>query len=82
MVRRLTILLQRKINQVVRLGPEWIFVLVKTLNWWVSFVYLGVMLYVEDADAAVEAGVAERWNTFRQLTPLLSNKFVFLLIRG
>ena len=40
-----------------------------------KFCYLGDMLSVDgDADAAVEARIRIRWNKFRQLVPLLTNK--------
>jgi len=40
------------------------------------------MLSVDgDAAAAVEARVCKRWNKFRQLMPLLTNKHVSLLMR-
>jgi len=42
-----------------------------------KFCYLGDMLSVDgDADAAVETIVRIRWNKFRQLVPLLTNKNV------
>ena len=45
--------------------------------------YLGDMLSVDgDADAAVEARIRIGWNKFRQLVPLLTNKDVFLIMRG
>jgi len=48
-----------------------------------KFCYLGYMLNVDgDADAAVEARIQIGWNKFRQLVPLLTNKYVSLIIRG
>ena len=48
-----------------------------------EFCYLGDMLSVDgDADAAVEARIRIGWNTFRQLVRLLTNKDVFLIMRG
>ena len=35
-----------------------------------------------DADAAVEARIRIRWNKFRQLVPVLTNKDVSLIMRG
>jgi len=35
-----------------------------------------------DADAAVEARVLIGWNKFRQLVPLLTNKYVSLIMKG
>ena len=35
-----------------------------------------------DADAAVEAGVRNGWNRFRQLVPWLTNMDVLLFTRG
>ena len=35
-----------------------------------------------DADAAVEARIRIGWNKFRQLVPLLTNKDVYLIMRG
>jgi len=35
-----------------------------------------------DDDTAVEARVQKRWNKYRQLVQLLTNKHVSLLIRG
>ena len=41
------------------------------------------MLSVDgDADAAVEARIRIRWNTFRQLVPLHTNKDLSLIMRG
>ena len=41
------------------------------------------MLSVDgDADAAVEARIRIGWNKFRQLVPLLTNKYVSLIVRG
>ena len=41
------------------------------------------MLIVDgDADAAVEARIWIGWNKFTQLVPLLTNKDVFLIMRG
>jgi len=40
-----------------------------------KFCYLGDMLSVDaDADAAVKARIRIRWNKFRQLVPLLTNR--------
>jgi len=48
-----------------------------------KFCYLGDMLSVDgDADAAVEARIRIGWNQFRQLVPLLTNKYVSLIMRG
>jgi len=45
--------------------------------------YLGDMLSVNrDADAAVETRIRVRWNKFRQLLPLLTNKGISLIVRG
>ena len=45
--------------------------------------YLGDMLSVDrDADAAVETRIQIGWNKFRQLVLLLTNKDIFLLVRG
>ena len=44
-----------------------------------KFCYLGDMLSVDgDADAAVETRIRIRWNKFRQLVPLLTNKDISL----
>jgi len=44
-----------------------------------KFSYLGDILSVDgDADAAVENRIQIRWNTFRQLAPLLTNKNISL----
>jgi len=46
-----------------------------------KFFYMGDMLSVDgDADAAVEATKQTRWNKFRQLLPLLTNKDISLII--
>ena len=48
-----------------------------------KFCYLGDILSVDgDADAAAEARIQIRWNKFRQLVPLLTNKDVSLIMRG
>jgi len=48
-----------------------------------KFCYLGDMLSVDgDADAAVETRIRIRWNKFRQLVPLLTNKDISLTVRG
>ena len=47
-----------------------------------KFCYLGDMLSVDDAAAAVEARIRIGWNKFRQLVPRLSNKDVSLIMRG
>jgi len=48
-----------------------------------TFCYLGDMLSVDgDADAAVETRIQIRWNKFRQLVPLLTNKDISLIVRG
>ena len=48
-----------------------------------KFCYLGDMLSVDgDADVAVEARIRIGWNKFMQLVPLLTNKDVFLIMRG
>jgi len=48
-----------------------------------KFCYLGDTMNVDgDADAAVEARIRIGWNKFRQLVPLLTNKYVSLIIRG
>jgi len=48
-----------------------------------KFCYLGDMLsVVGDADAAVETRIRIGWNKFRQLVPLLTNKYVSLIMRG
>jgi len=48
-----------------------------------KFCYLGDMLSVDgDADAAVETRIRIRWNKFRQLVPLLTNKDISLIVRG
>ena len=48
-----------------------------------KFCYLGDMLSVDgDADAAVETKIRTRWNKFRKLVSLLSNKDVSLIVRG
>jgi len=45
--------------------------------------YLGNMLSVDgDADAAVETRIQIRWNKFRQLVPLLTNKDISWIVRG
>jgi len=47
------------------------------------FCYLGDMLNVDaDADAAVETKIRTAWNKFRQLVPLLINKYISLSVRG
>ena len=64
----------------------WIFVILCTGTGWISvdigvnahlelmdkFRYLGDMLSVESADAAVESRIWIGWNKFRQLVPLLT----------
>jgi len=48
-----------------------------------KFCYLGDMLSVDgDAGAAVENRIRTRWNKFRQLVPLLTNKDVSLIVTG
>ena len=48
-----------------------------------KFCYLDDMLSVDgDADVAVEARIRTGWNKFRQLVPLLTNKYVSLNMRG
>jgi len=48
-----------------------------------KFCYLGDMLSVDgDADAAVEARIRIRWNKFRQLVPLLTNRDISLIRKG
>jgi len=48
-----------------------------------KFCYLGDMLSVDgDADGAVENRIRIRWNKFRQLVPLLTNKDISLKVRG
>ena len=48
-----------------------------------KFCYLGDMLSVDgDADAAVKARIRIRWNKFRQLVPLLTNRDILLIRRG
>jgi len=48
-----------------------------------KFCYLGDMLRVDgDADAAAEARIRIRWNKFRQLVPLLTNRDISLIRRG
>jgi len=48
-----------------------------------KFCYLGDMPSVDrDADAAVEARIRIRWNKFRQLVPLLTNRDISLIRRG
>ena len=54
-----------------------------------KFCYLGDMLNAVtccsvdgDADAVVEARIRIGWNKFRQLVPLLTNKDVYLSMRG
>ena len=48
-----------------------------------KFCYLGDMLSVDGvANAAVEARIQIRWNKFRQLVPLLTNKDISLIVRG
>jgi len=48
-----------------------------------KFCYLCDMLSVDgDADAAVEAKIRIRWNKFRRLVPLLTNRDISLLRRG
>ena len=48
-----------------------------------KFCYLGDMPSVAgDADAVVEARVLIGWNKFRQLVPLLTNKYVSLIMKG
>ena len=48
-----------------------------------KFCYLGDMLSVDgDADAAVEARIRTRWNKFRRLVPLLTNRDISLIRRG
>jgi len=50
-----------------------------------KFCYLGDMLSGDgDADAAVETRIRIRWNKFRQLLPLLTNKDrpISLIVRG
>ena len=47
-----------------------------------KFCYLGDMLSVDgDADAAVEATIRIGWNKFRQLVPLLTNRYISLIRR-
>jgi len=48
-----------------------------------KFCYLGDMLSVDgDADAAVETRIQIRWNKFRPMVPLLTNKDISLIMRG
>ena len=48
-----------------------------------KFCYLSDMLSVDgDADAAVEARIRIGSNKFRQLVPLLTNKDMYLIMRG
>ena len=48
-----------------------------------KFCYLGDMLSVDGyADAAVETRIRIRWNKFRQLVLLLTNKDISLSVRG
>ena len=48
-----------------------------------KFCYLGDMLSVDgDADAAMEARIRNRWNKFRQLVLLLTNRDISLIRRG
>jgi len=48
-----------------------------------QFCHLGDMLSVDrDADAAVETRIQMGWNKFRQLVPLLTNKYISLRARG
>ena len=48
-----------------------------------KFCYLGDMLSVDgDADAALVTRIRIRWNKFRQLVPLLTNKDISLIMRG
>ena len=48
-----------------------------------NFYYLGDMLTVNgDGDAGVETRIQIRWNKFRQLVPLLTNKDISLMARG
>jgi len=47
-----------------------------------KFCYPGDMLSVDgDADAAVEATIRIGWNKFRQLVPLLTNRYISLIRR-
>jgi len=46
-----------------------------------KFCYLGDVLSVDgDADAAVDTKISIRWNKFRQLVPLLTNKDISLIM--
>ena len=48
-----------------------------------KFCYSGDMLSVDrDADAAVENRIWIGWNKFRQLVPLLTNKDIWLIVKG
>jgi len=48
-----------------------------------KFCYLGDMLSVDgDADAAVETRIRTGWNKFRQLVSLLTNRDIWLIVRG
>jgi len=48
-----------------------------------KFCYLGDMLSVDgDVGAAVETRIRIGWNKFRQLVPLLTNKYMSLIVRG
>ena len=48
-----------------------------------KFCYLGDMLSVDgDADVAVEARIRIGWNKFRQLVPLLTDRYISLIRRG
>jgi len=45
--------------------------------------YVGDMLSVDgDADAAVKTRIQIGWNKFKQLVPLLTNKYISLIVRG
>ena len=48
-----------------------------------KFCYLGDTVSVDgDADAAVEARIRIRWNKFRQLVPVLTNRDISFIRRG
>ena len=48
-----------------------------------KFCYLGDMLSVDgDAATAVEARIRIRWNKFRQLVPLRTNRDISFIRRG
>ena len=48
-----------------------------------NFCHLGDMMSVDrDDDATVETRILTGWNKFRQLIPVLTNKYISLIVKG